>query len=277
MDTPSVPLKQCSRKAECVHPERQGDGWLPATAEHFRRHSPSKDGLNPKCKACMLALASTPENREKARQQAQRNRDKPGGKEQRAAYRQRPEVKARARELEQLPEHREKRKPYFRQYYQRPEVKARGSQKRYKQTSPRYKEYARQYQTDYIASTHGKEVFRIARHRRVARKRDLPDTFTVAEWRRALEYFNGCCAVCGRQLDDLFDTHTVAADHWIPLSSPDCPGTVAANIIPLCHGVNGCNNKKRANDPIEWIKSAFGERKGRRILARIQTYFDNLE
>src|SRR5581483_2176482 len=57
----------------------------------------------------------------------------------------------------------------------------------------------------------------------VARKRSLPDTFTERDWQRALEYWDYKCAVCGRPRG-LW--HTLAADHWIPLTAPDCPGTV---------------------------------------------------
>jgi len=108
----------------------------------------------------------------------------------------------------------------------------------------------------------------------MARKRGLPDDFTVDQWQRCLDYFNHCCAVCGRQMKDLFGTHTVAMDHWIPLSSPDCPGTVAHNIVPLCHGEGGCNNSKGAKIPETWLKKRFGGRKAKAIVARIEAYFD---
>lgn len=110
--------------------------------------------------------------------------------------------------------------------------------------------------------------------RREARKRNLPDTMTLEQWTQCLDYFNGCCAVCGRQLKDLFGTHTVAEDHWIPLASPDCPGTVATNIIPLCHGIDGCNNKKYSKMPDVWLKQEYGTRKANEILARINAYFE---
>lgn len=110
--------------------------------------------------------------------------------------------------------------------------------------------------------------------RREARIKSLPIAFDHSEWQRALEYFNGCCAVCGRQLNDLFGEHTAAADHWIPLASSDCPGTIPTNIVPLCHGVGGCNNSKSNTQPYEWLVSKFGKRKAAEINARIQAYFD---
>lgn len=97
--------------------------------------------------------------------------------------------------------------------------------------------------------------------------------FTTQEWKRALRYFNGCCAVCGRQGKDLFGVIKIAADHWIPLNSPNCPGTVATNILPLCHGLGGCNNKKRDVLPEQWLIEQFGKRKAGQIIQRIEGYF----
>lgn len=105
---------------------------------------------------------------------------------------------------------------------------------------------------------------------RRSRSLGLPDNFSHNDWEYALKYFNGCCAVCGRP-QGLW--HTLAQDHWIPLSSPDCPGTVATNIVPLCHGVDGCNNSKGNKSPEQWLVEKFGKRKAARILKRIQIYF----
>ena len=118
-------------------------------------------------------------------------------------------------------------------------------------------------------------AFVIYTQTRRARKRSLPDTFTLKDWEFALNYFNHCCAVCGNQLNGLF--HTAAADHWIPLSSPDCPGTVPTNIIPLCHGVNGCNNSKAYHHPEDWLVKRYGKRKAKPILKRIHDYFASIK
>lgn len=116
---------------------------------------------------------------------------------------------------------------------------------------------------------------RVCGARRRSRRQKLPDSFTNADWRRALEYFHHCCAVCGRQLKDLFDTHTAAADHWIPLSyDGENPGTVPTNIVPLCHGENGCNNSKTNKLPDEWLIQRFGKRKAKQVMKRVQEYFE---
>lgn len=102
---------------------------------------------------------------------------------------------------------------------------------------------------------------------------------TAKQWQHAQSYFNGCCAACGRQMNDMFGEFYVSKDHWIPVSyfSEDNPRTVAANIIPLCCGLGGCNNSKGCLQANVWLEKKFGKRKGRQIAARIQEYFDSLE
>ena len=79
--------------------------------------------------------------------------------------------------------------------------------------------------------------------------------------------------ICGRSADA---ECSIAADHWIPLSykGTDNPGTVPWNILPLCHGIGGCNNHKCNRDPIEWLVEKLGEEAAMQKLAEIQAYFD---
>jgi hypothetical protein len=111
---------------------------------------------------------------------------------------------------------------------------------------------------------------KVMTHRRRARKLSLPDSFNSSDWQYALDYFGGCCAACGRP-QGLW--HTLAADHWAPLSrgGPTTPD----NIVPLCHGVGGCNNSKSDRDPAEWLIEKFGPRKGRAIQRRIETFLNS--
>lgn len=104
-----------------------------------------------------------------------------------------------------------------------------------------------------------------------ARKRGLPATLTAEDWQHALGYFDNRCAICGNQ--DLF----LAMDHWIPFNDPNCPGTTSKNILPLCHGVNGCNNNKAYMNPEKWLMAFLGKSKGQQKLVEIQAYFDSVE
>ena len=53
-----------------------------------------------------------------------------------------------------------------------------------------------------------------------------------------------------------------------------CPGTIPTNIVLLCHGISGCNTRKRDQDPIEWLNKQLGPRKAKAKLKEIEAYFD---
>lgn len=119
-----------------------------------------------------------------------------------------------------------------------------------------------------------KDKHRIKEQRRRARKLSLPMEFTDDNWKTALEYFHGCCAYCGNP-PRLFDIHAVLhAEHFIPLSSIHCPGTIPTNILPACQE---CNFNKRDLDPTLWMNKRFGKRKAKTILNKIQQYFEWVE
>jgi RNase P subunit RPR2 len=100
--------------------------------------------------------------------------------------------------------------------------------------------------------------------RRRARKLGLPDTFTREEEARCLTYWGNRCAISG-------ETTNLHFDHWIPLASPLCPGTIATNMIPLAGKLN---HSKWANHPEQWVMDVYGETEGRLILQRIYAYFE---
>lgn len=114
---------------------------------------------------------------------------------------------------------------------------------------------------------------RVYKNNRRTRKSNLPSDLSIRDWRRALLYFSNRCVVCGRTKEKGL---TLAADHWIPISDPrpHNPGTVPGNILPLCHGRNGCNNTKKNFDPVKWLIQKFGAQEAQKILDRIQRYFD---
>ena len=113
----------------------------------------------------------------------------------------------------------------------------------------------------------------LCQQRRHARMHSLPDILTTEQWQACLEYWNYCCAVCGKQLRDLFGEVKSHADHWIPLSLPDCPGTIATNMICLC---NKCNLSKRDMMPLEWLIRRYDKQKANQIMKRVESYFESL-
>lgn len=114
------------------------------------------------------------------------------------------------------------------------------------------------------------------KHRRNARKRDLPFNWTDKHWQVCLEYWHYCCAICGAQLRDLFGKVAPNADHWIPLSykGADNPGTVVTNMICLCPS---CNFSKHDDLPADWINRKYGKRKATEILTRVAAYFEYMK
>lgn len=240
-------------------------------------------------------LDNDPAQRERknAKQRERRNLPeiKQADKEYARVYRQIPEVKQRNRDYRRdyynHPDNHDRMNEAQRiqhkdWYHNKPGFRDRvlAKQKDRYHNDPMFRESAKARQKqpkhrlkkkEYRESEHGREVFRVAKLRRRARKRQLPDTFTAAEWQMCLDYHYGCCAVCGQQLKDLFGDVVAHADHWIPLASPDCPGTVAANMICLC---NACNQCKSSRMPMIWLTEFLGERKAKKKLAEIQAYFE---
>lgn len=106
--------------------------------------------------------------------------------------------------------------------------------------------------------------------RRKARKRSLPDTFTIEQWERCLQYWNYCCAYCGRSAGSSL---TISMEHFIALSDPACPGTTVDNMLCACHGVGGCNGSKNRRPASEWLIEKYGKQAAVEITNRIHTYF----
>ena len=287
---------------------------LPATPKHFNRNRTRKDGFANRCRDCAnLARrerrqANIEVARRKDRERYTRDRDRiqsrskkyyPRMNERRRKERLSNPEDVRRKDRERYVRHKtriltnrrendhrnpERKKRQNRNAYLKNPDAYKNQSKQWREDNPdRFKELQRksrikrrdknrQWQRDYYKSH--PDLRRIKLQRQLTRKRNLPIDFSITDWQRALEYFNHCCAVCGRP-KGLF--HTLAMDHWIPLSSPDCPGTVAANIIPLCHGIDGCNNSKSNKPPADWLEQRFGQRKANSILKHIQAYFASLK
>ena len=175
---------------------------------------------------------------------------------------------------------------YQRQYHVLHQDQKRENARRWREENPyrrrkHTREYYREHQNQrreyhHLWSANNPDKAREHGRRRRARLADLPFDFTAVDKARAFDYWHGCCAVCGRPLRDLFGEHQPTLDHWITLSDPrpDNPGTVPTNMIPLCGGINGCNETKGTQDPLEWLIETYGSQKAKRIAARIETFFD---
>lgn len=214
----------------------------PATTDNFYRSAGGKYGLKSACIPCSSAKSNEWRAANKDKTSAARKSWYASNRERRSEYNR---------------AYREAHREYFASY-----MKVWGEEnKEHKATT--YKAWCQA----------NPDKSRARGHRYRTSKLGLPSSLSASDWQFALSYFEGCCAACGRP-PGLW--HTLVADHWIPLSSSDCPGTVAWNIVPLCHdkkdGVGGCNNSKYNTRPAEWLVKKYGKRKGWSILLRIEEY-----
>lgn len=239
-DHTTIPTKQCSKCGDV----------FPATTDYFTRDSKKKSGLQARCKNC-------------DREYRIANR------ERQSTYYRQYRVENRERLSEYYREWRaanhEQRLEYDRKYNA-------SNREKHREWIVANHERIAEYHREYRKRNPARD--RVKSHNRRARKSNLRADFTIEQQRFALDYFNNCCAICGRQFYDLFGQRRLDFDHWIPLSDPKCPGTVASNMIPMCGGIDGCNTRKGARDPNEWVMSQFNKRKARDVLARIEDYFD---
>lgn len=269
-NTPSVPdgYKRCSSRNNCVHPDGP---ILPATREYFHFMNKSKGKLYPQCIKCRAAkyFDNPGQAIKRSRLWWQEHKD-----EANQGRRDNRNEDTRAREKAWKDNNIEKVRKYKRDEYQKHRDEILRKERDDRRLNPdKYKEKGKKayLKHKFVFQAHAK-----ARKGRIRQARSDGENFTARDWERTLSYFNGCCAVCGRQLDDLFGTHTAAADHWQPIkrggaNTPD-------NIIPLCHskkaGANGCNNSKLDKDPVQWLIERYGKRKAKAILGRIEAYFE---
>lgn len=256
---------------------------------NFNRDKHKKNGFANHCRACQALYWKEyyERNREKIsknkKEWSSANPDKV--KAQKKRSHERCKEKNNARSAKWMRENRERVREYDRIYYRENIDKVKERVRIWNEANPERvrARNQRNYYADIERSraakrgykprnpVHYRAVVQAAKTRRVARQRGLPDVFSAADWRRALDYFEHKCAVCGRPAG-LW--HKLSADHWIPLSSPNCPGTVVTNIVPLCHGLGGCNTSKQDKDAAEWLALHYAKRDVARILKRITDYFE---
>ena len=225
------------------------------TLEFFPTSPNNKDGLNSWCRECYRIRANT---------WYQQNKEH--GQQTRALYYKEntEETKARSKKWQQDNKTRVNELSSIR-YHKNPEPILKW-QAAYRAANP---EKERLRHAKYTKENPDKRV--VIQSRRRARKLSLPDTWTHEQRDFMRMYWHFSCAVCGNQEGFFW---FLADDHWIPIASPDCPGTIAENMIPLCHGEGGCNNSKHKSMPHEWLLKRYGKNKTAKIEKAIAVYFN---
>lgn len=246
MTANSIPLKHCGRKKACVNPL---GSLLPETLDHFRYSKLGRNHLQSICREC---------ERADAREYQRQRRKDPEYRERQNAlvreYNRRPDVKERVRNMKREPRYVEANRERCRAYRK---ANARGLDERYKEHKKSYRQ-----------TQQGKTTIAAIRLKRRALERGLPVEFTGDDWKQALNYFNGHCAYCGAP-QGLWNR--ITADHFIPLTADNSPGTIATNIVPAC---KTCNCSKSNKDVAEWLSDRFGKRKAHERLQAIKAYFE---
>jgi len=221
-----------------------------ATKPHseFSKDRTRRDGLRPHCKQCAAKYHA---------RYRSANADKLS--ESKARYRSDNADKINAGAARYRSENADKINADTARYRSENPAKERANQARWRQANP--------------------DKVRAAGHRRRATMRALPSQWTDTDIQRMLAYWDNRCAVCGQHVEPNNAFYYLAQDHWIPLTSPECPGTVAWNMLPLCHSkignTAGCNSAKSNADPIEWLNRLYPNdpKLVAKILARIAKYF----
>src|ERR1044071_6427711 len=99
----------------------------------------------------------------------------------------------------------------------------------------------------------------IHNHKRRQRFTNLPFDWSIRYWNECLNAFGNRCAYCEKE-------GPFHQDHYVPLSHPECTGTVRGNIVPAC--VN-CNLSKGSLHPHIWIDNIETRHKVEKILKEL--------
>lgn len=236
----------------------------PATPEYFKPDKRNRTGFSSWCKACHRDYNKRYYDKNLERERARK-----------LDYRNANSERARETSREYHRTHKDADREQMRRWraanHERSNEIARQTYRRHRDRYlAKFKEHYRKHP----------EKFRLQSVLRKSRVRNMPTAFTRKDWRYALAYFDNRCAACGRP-EDMWTR--LAADHWIPVTSADCPGTIPTNIVPLCHAMPGvpagepcCNQSKFNHDPLKWLQKRFGKREAKRIAKRVQEFFETI-
>lgn len=246
-----TPLKRCSRKDKCLHPEGQ---YLPASTNYFMPH---KGGFYSQCHVCRKEAKRLSHLRTQDRDNARTTKWHEEHQEYYAEYRKQRHLENpepnRLRALLWYAENRAYVAVRDKIKYDADPEKYRAASRRYRlahkeqlrlyfrawRKDARHREQNNQYRRNWEKKHPIECRAKAARYR--ARKMLAPGAYTVDDVRLLLKSQKGLCWWCGNPVDKYH------VDHRIPLSrggsnAPD-------NLCISCHS---CNESKGAKLPSEW-------------------------
>lgn len=195
MSDSTTELKQCSNKADCLHPEKIDDGWLPATIEYFCWRK-ENNKLRNDCRKCEAKKATERywKNREKKLEKGKQWRERNQERHRQNAkdwYWNNLERQKKTSKIwrENNKEH---RKQKYKEWYEKNRERSRLVCKNY---------YHRN-----IEKKRGMSKLRVSKRKTL--KNSLPHSFSEQDWKYALKYFHYQCVTCGERLDiyNLFES-----------------------------------------------------------------------
>ena len=89
---------------------------------------------------------------------------------------------------------------------------------------------------------------RIIQSRRRARKKALPATLTIEQWRSILAAYKHRCAYCRKKESK---RRPLTQDHVVPLTKGG--GTTRENIVPACQPCNSRKSTRPPSQPIQLV------------------------
>lgn len=256
----SIPLKCCSSKSQCLHPDGP---YLPATLEFFYPRNNRKSGLTSKCRECLMRMSLS-----YSQTHVEEN------KKRCARYRHANLAHAKQRDHEYHLSHQVERTEYAKRYRHEHKSELREKALIYRRNHKQeFSQRASRYFKKYKDDPEFRLKAKIRQHIRRARLSGLPSSFSNTDWENCFNYWHGSCAYCGKQAEGLWNT--VHQEHFIPVSDvARCPGTVRWNMLPACEH---CNLSKGNKEPRQWVINTFGKRKGAQILKHIDEYFESVK
>lgn len=250
MSDSTTTLKQCTKKDQCVHPERIGDGWLPATTDYFYWRN-DNNKLSNTCKYCQRKRSRKWhwDNRDQALSRMFQWNIEHAGRHRRSSQKwyQENKIRCNQNKLKWRNKNREKLTRYGRKWRT--------------DHTERSRQFSRDYYNRDIETK--REQANIRTIKRRSAKRNLAYDFSSEAWANALDYWDNSCCYCGEKHPKL------ERDHFIPISDIASKGTTNDNIVPAC---SSCNRSKRNRHPVIWAIDKFGIDDASQIIQEIFIY-----
>lgn len=133
---------------------------------------------------------------------------------------------------------------------------------RHRRWTKNNKEHLKLYLKDKYKQDSSK--FLIRSHNYESRKRKLANNMNKIQYDFMMKYWDNKCAITG-------ESGKIHLDHWIPLNSKNCPGTIGTNMIPMSRNLN---TSKKDTHPYLWLVDRFGKEFADKKLVEINNYFE---